>query len=100
MIQPNELQIGSMFEYNVGTESHPDWEANKIDLDDIRICIERNDYFNTVYRPIEITPHIFYNWFDKSQLTSDIPFTKCKYLHQLQMLVQSLTNQPLKITLK
>jgi hypothetical protein len=146
MIQINELQIGSIIEYNVGDELCPDWEVNTIDLDDIRICIERNDYFNTVYRPIPLTEKILMEWcgFEsmndsmgfRLQLDKEIAFrvylandndgnevwshNNCDifqrdssddfhqvclnviplYLHQLQMLIQSLTNEPLKITLK
>jgi hypothetical protein len=98
MIQPHELVYGAIFEYNLGDKDFPEWELRTLNLDNIRECIECNDFYS--YRAIEITPHIFYNWFDKSQLTSDIPFTKCKYVHQLQMLIQSITNEPLKITLE
>jgi len=98
MIQPHEIQVGSILEYYI--EETNEWLPTAMDWQDIRNCTEDNADFNKWRRGIEITPRLFYNWFDKSQLTEDIPFTKCKFVHHLQMLVQSLTNNPLKIEIK
>jgi len=60
MIQPNELQIGSMFEYNVGDKDFPKWELRMIDLDNIRECIEIDDFHS--YRGIPLTEKILTEW--------------------------------------
>jgi len=144
MIQPHELVYGAIFEYNLGDKDFPEWELRTLNLDNIRECIECNDFHS--YRPIPLTEKILVEWcgFEsmndsmgfRLQLDKEIAFrvylandndgnevwshNNCDifqrdsgddfhqvclniiplYLHQLQMLIQSLTNQPLKITLK
>lgn len=51
MIAANDLRIGNLFEYNTSEG----WELNTIDHEDIRQCVESNEYFNEYYRPIPLT---------------------------------------------
>ena len=90
--------------------------------EDIVNCEINTKLFNELYRPIPLTEkilmewckyvvsnpyqdryeigniHIQYNGFTDTLWIDGMPHITC--LHQLQRLVQSLTNQPLKITLK
>ncbi len=142
MIQPNELQIGSIIEY----KSSNKWTVKIVDIFDLMFIDSQLEDFNDCHRAIPLTEKILVEWcgFEsmndsmgfRLQLDKEIAFrvylandndgnevwshNNCDifqrdsgddfhqvclniiplYLHQLQMLIQSLTNQPLKITLK
>jgi hypothetical protein len=129
MIQPHELIIGAILEYNIGTTEIPDWHTTKIDSIDIRNCEYDNEVFNKLHRGIPLTEKILVEWkiaefshrirannfyeigkgimimFDNLgriyfYCGSEKPLCNIATLHQLQMLIQALTNQPLKIELK
>lgn len=131
MIQPHELFPGAILEYNIGTETEPDWQPTTIDGVDIQWIDGDAEDFNKSHRPIPLTEQILVEWCGFEKMFSSAIHTLCELtidkntsfyfynwhkedrqylsykglqievltLHHLQMLVQSLTNQPLKITL-
>jgi len=117
MIQPHELVYGAIFEYNLGDKDFPKWELRTLNLDNIRECIECNDFHS--YRSITLTEKILTEWcgFHKVEenqyrlgfkliVIRDGKFfdygssVELPYLHIFQRLILALTNQPLKIELK
>jgi len=131
MIQPHELFVGAILEYNIGTEAAPDWSPTRIDGVDIQWMEGDTEDFNKSHRSIPLTEKILVDWckdfehskeYDKyykyktnniaisfadnkvrvvtGNFVCSIVVAENPSLHLLQMLVQSLTNQPLKITLK
>jgi len=129
MIQPHEIiATVSILEYNEGTDKSPDWQPSIIDAVDLGWLTKKPEDFNKKHRPIPLTEKILVEWcgfekwkdniFRKSWGRNGVHFITIfpdelfyfetgnnthrhiETLHHLQMLVQSLTNQPLKITLK
>jgi len=128
MIQPHELiESQSVLEYYI--EEINEWLPTVMNWQDIRNCVEDNIDFNKWHRPIPLTEKILMEWkiaefshrirannfyeigkgimimFDNLgriyfYCGSEKPLCNIATLHHLQMLIQSLTNQPLKITLE
>jgi len=58
MMQANELKIGNLLDYLIVDkfDERKEWyEETTIDYEDIRLCVDSNDYFNKHYAPIPIT---------------------------------------------
>jgi len=54
MIKQNDLRIGNMFLYYIG-EDGCEWDTTRADCKDIQYCSEKNESFNALYKPMEIT---------------------------------------------
>lgn len=121
MIKPNELRIGNLIEYLVEDDFHGnEWMFNKVDSEDILMCVKDNDYFNRFYRPIPITPEILgkcpqvtdfneivlkdsygnnvYAQYDFGDMDFRIgkSWYRCEYLHHLQNIFFDLSGEELK----
>jgi hypothetical protein len=57
MIQKTDLRIGNHLKYFIGEEGI-DWDATKIDVQDLQWCEEKNENFNEVHKGIELTTTI------------------------------------------
>jgi hypothetical protein len=127
MIQPHEIQIGSMIE----CKSSDQWAVKIVDIFDLIFIDSQLEDFNDCHRPIPLTEDILVKWcgFEKVKNKVDI-FEKGRirlalgargqtlaylieedtinchyinsyeYLHQIQILYMAHKNTPLKITLK
>jgi hypothetical protein len=119
MIQPHELIIGAILEYNIGTINNPEYEPTTIDSYDIGHCELNNADFNLMHRSIPLTEKILLEWCgtfsvkpnqyrigDRLIVIRDGKFVdygssvKLPYLHIFQRFILAITNQPLKIELK
>lgn len=54
MIQKTDLRIGNHLKYYIGEEGI-DWDATKIDVQDLQWCEDNNENFNEVHKGIELT---------------------------------------------
>jgi len=57
MIQKTDLRIGNHLKYFIGEEGI-DWDATKIDVQDLQWCEDKNENFNEVHKGIELTTTI------------------------------------------
>jgi hypothetical protein len=57
MIQKTDLRIGNHLKYFIGEEGI-DWDATKINIQDLQWCEEKNENFNEVYKGIELNKTI------------------------------------------
>lgn len=144
MAKINEIQIGTKFEYNIGTELYPIWETSTLDVQDLEWIERDSNDFNSKHRPIILTKQILVDWYGFEDMNDSMGFalqlndfvqlriwlakdengnniwnenhcdifqkedggdgfhqvrlinTQIDYLHQLQLLIQALTNKPLK----
>ena len=123
MIKPNDLRIGNIVEYYINEEGI-EWEASKLDWQDIRWASEANENFNKVNRGIPLTE----DWlvklgFVKSEWDNNNSFRKMvgnndytivfysscvceigdiitkeiKHVHQLQNLIFAITGEELTV---
>lgn len=54
MIKATDLRIGNHLHYYIGEEGI-DWDATKIDVQDLQWCENKNENFNEVHKGIELT---------------------------------------------
>lgn len=58
-MEANELRLGNLCEYFIQDNVEKDyWVKNKIDIQDLELCLKEKEYFNKLYRPIPLTPEI------------------------------------------
>ena len=61
-LQPNFLPVGSVVEYNKGTETKENWKPIIICIADLDWIDGDPDEFNKHHRPIPLTPEILTEW--------------------------------------
>ena len=129
-MEANELRLGNLCEYFIQDNVEKDyWVKNKIDIQDLELCLKEKEYFNKLYRPIPLTPEILekcgferlttksengykasvYSYRGKFSLTVlfddgklSVSFwqgNEKQYLHQLLNLIFSLTGEELTVNL-
>jgi hypothetical protein len=126
-MEANELRLGNLCEYFIQDNVEKDyWVKNKIDIQDLELCLKEKEYFNKLYQPIPLTPEIlekcgFYfekHWYKRIanldfficslgnmdefyllQFGSCGIMPPCKYLHQLQNLYFALTGEELTVNI-
>ena len=126
MIQKTDLRIGNHLKYFIGEEGI-DWDATKIDVQDLQWCEEKNENFNEVHKGIELTttilvmsgftednhkrlefiemPDGFYPMYAQlPELSSEeeqrVALNRIKYVHELENLFFVLTGKELNINLE
>lgn len=118
MIQANEIRIGNIFQYFIG-EDGCEWEETKIDWQDIKWAVEKNENFNQVHKAIPLSLEwlercgienrkvnlddgyyiitgVDYSYLQQKRV-GEMLIVSCQYLHQLQNLYYALTGTELTI---
>jgi hypothetical protein len=58
-MEANELRLGNLCEYFIQDNVEKDyWVKNKIDIQDLELCLKEKEYFNKLYRPIPLTDEV------------------------------------------
>lgn len=118
------LLVGSIVEYNIGSDIDQEWQATVLDWQDIKWLSEEPQFFNIVHRGIPLTEKILIEWCNMKK-TENVDFelgkfvvvacgirlpqdewefrykdTVIDYLHELQMAYLVHMKIPLPIQIK
>lgn len=64
MITIEQLQVGSIVNYNIGEIHAPEWTPTALDAVDLQWLDGDAEGFNYAHRPIPLTPEILVDWCD------------------------------------